>query len=268
MSTKQQKLQARRATKAKARSTVKKAQHQKDRQAAAKAASLKKESQIGYSIATKGVIETAQALRKTKAGKKGAKEATKEIKDMTNVEVLVGINEAIPVLAGVHGAIEVVGELALENKIDLLPHHVDMIEIFDRNVVQITEDINAIYELIEKGLTPDQYLEVFIHYIDTLANVYEFGIPEMLREVLKPQEQLINQYVREHKEPEESDVGYGMRAHEARMKRVAPLYRTPSIAADMTDPIHVPGEAVVGDLLDEDDFDGALAKPVNDPLTC
>jgi hypothetical protein len=263
MSTKQQKLQARRATKAKARSVAKKAQIQKDRQVSAKLAAAKKESQIGYSIATQGVIQTAEALRKGR-GKKGKNQIT----TMTNVEVLVGINEAIPVLAGVHGAMEVYSNLALEKKVEMLPHHVDMFETFDRNVVSITEDINAIYELIEKGLTPDQYLEVFIHYIDALANVYEFGIPEMLREVLKPAEALINQYVREHKEPEEADVGYGMRSHEARMQRVAPLYRTKSIAADLTDPIPVPGEASVGELVEDDDFSAELAKPINDPLTC
>ena len=266
MSTKQQKLQARRATKAKARSNVKKSQLQKDRQAAAKAASLRTDNQISHAIATKGVIQTAEALRRRRDGKKVV--GKDPVKSMTNVEVLVGINEAIPVLAGVHGAIEVFQNLALEGKVDLLPHHVDMIEQYDRNIVSITEDINAIYELIEKGQVPEDYLVLFVSYIDTLANVYEFGIPELMRDFLKPHEQLINQYVREHKEPEEGDNQYGLRAHETRMKRVAPLYRTTSIAADLVDPIHVPGEAIVGELVDDDDFSDTIAKQVHDPLTC
>ena len=248
MSTKQQK---RKAAKATARIKRVKAAAMKERVDIAKAASAKQDKALRYSLATEGLIKTAQALAKDK--KQGA---SKTVKTMTNIEALKIINESIPVLSGIHAAIEVADRLHKEGKIDQEIHQVEMVEEMDKLITLISEDVHALFELINAGRQPEDYADVFIHYVDLTASVFEFNIPQIMSLYLKPLEAQIDEYVVEHKLPEEDNLRYTLRAHEERLQRVAPLYRTKlePVSESVVDP-----EAQAA--ADE-------AKLTNDPLSC
>jgi hypothetical protein len=181
---------------------------------------------MNYRIATQGVLKTARELADN------PENAKVKLQEMTNNEVLKGIREMIPVLGGIHGGIEVACRLVDEKKLELLPHQAEIVENFDRKVVAVSEDIHAMYEFMEAGQTPDDYMSIFIHYIDILAEMVQFSIPEALEQLLSPIEDLVNEYVKEHRQEGETSVEFGMRISDERIDRVAPLYRTTQALED------------------------------------
>jgi hypothetical protein len=208
------------------------------------------EARLRYDIATKGVIQTALDL------KKDPKKATAEL---NNIEVLKGINDMIPILGNIHGVIEVTSKLVDMKKTELTVEEQSLVDIFDKQIVSVAEDVHAMFEFINKEQEVDEYISLFVHYTDTLAEIMQFNIPELMESVLRPRELLINEYVREHMHEGESNYEFGMRLHGERITRVEVLYRTVPAA---TEPMPT-NKPLVGDLVDEDAYEDIGAKQVN-----
>jgi hypothetical protein len=256
-----QKKKAANIERAKTQQQLGRRQEQQDRRSPqAKAA---RNARVGYAVATKGVIDTAKELQKD------PEFAKTKIKALTNIEVLTGINEMIPVLGGVHGGIEIVTRLSDMKKYDILPHQAEMIEAFDRKVISISEDIHAMYEFINAEKQVEDYMPIFIHYIDTLADVVQFAIPELMEGLLQPIEALINEYVNEHKAEGEHSSAFGARVSDERIVRIAPEYRTMRPLEDFLPDADAEGEAeptpLVGELQKVDEagaLEASLAKEI------
>lgn len=226
MSTKNQSLQKRKAAKAKAR--AKKVQHDKhvENTRIQQVASRRESQRLTAKIAREGTMKVAAEYHamKKRAGGKGDK--------LTTLEVVNGINKFIPVVGVLHGGIEVVYKLVAEGKITLTAAQTKFIEDYDRNTVKLSEDVSVILGLVEAGKQPEDYMSIFIHYIDIVAAMAEINIPDIRQFVFKDIEEMITDYVREHKLENEDNLAYGMRMHDARMKVVTPLYRTHTEALD------------------------------------
>lgn len=175
------------------------------------------EARLRYDIATKGVIQTALDL------KKDLKEATEKL---NNIEVLKGINDMIPILGNIHGVIEVTSKLVDMKKAELTEEQQALVVAFDKQIVSVAEDVHAIFEFINNEQEVEDYISLFVHYTDTLAEIMQFDIPALMEGVLRPLETLINEYVREHMHEGENNYAFGMRLHAERMNRVQVLYRT------------------------------------------
>ena len=206
------------------------------------------ESRLRYDIATKGVIQTALDLKKDIDGTKSK---------LNNIEVLKGINEMIPILGNIHGVVEVVGKLVDMKKTTLTEEEQTQIDIFDKQIVSVAEDVHAMFEFINKEQEVDEYISLFVHYTDTLAEIMQFNIPDLMAIVLRPREEMINEYVREHKHEGENNYDFGMRLHGERITRVQVLYRTVPAAAEPM-PTNNP---LVGELADA--YEDIGAKQVN-----
>jgi len=208
------------------------------------------EAKLRYDIATKGVVQTALDLKKDY-------QAVKE--SLTNVDVLKGINEMIPILGNIHGVLEVVEKLVAMKKVTLTAEEQALVDAFDKQIVSVAEDVNAIFVFINEEKEVEDYISLFVHYTDTLAEVMQFDIPGLMEVVLRPREEVINEYVREHSLEGETNYDFGMRLHGERIARVAAMYRT-------VQPVEAPAEGtmpVMGELLDSDAYEDIGAKQVN-----
>jgi len=206
------------------------------------------EARLRYDIATKGVIQTALDLKKDIDGAKSK---------LNNIEVLKGINDMIPILGNIHGVVEVTSKLVDMKKTVLTEEEQAQIDIFDKQIVSVAEDVHAMFEFINKEQEVDEYISLFVHYTDTLAEIMQFNIPDLMAIVLRPREELINEYVREHKHEGENNYEFGMRLHGERITRVQVLYRTVPAAAEPM-PTNKP---LVGELADA--YEDIGAKQVN-----
>jgi len=210
---------------------------------------------LALEVATKGIAEVAEDLRKQGA-------ASKHAKKLTNLNVIQGMHKMIPVFAVTHGSLEIVSDLVLEKRFTLDAEQIDLIENFDRNVVRIVENINAIYDLIDAGKKPFDYIEIYTDYPNTMAELSTIQIPDMHSLLLKPNQAAVDQYVKEHRLEGESQEGLSVRLHEKRMETVGPKYRTQElIHKDMTAPLQPDG------LVEDNDFDADdaidLAKDIS-----
>jgi hypothetical protein len=209
------------------------------------------EARLRYDIATKGVIQTALDLKQNK------QETTESL---TNVIVLQGINEMIPILGNIHGVIEVVEKLVGMKKIVLSEPQQAVIDAFDRQIVSVAEDVNAIFVFINKEQQVEEYIDLYVHYTNTLAEIMQFDIPAVMEETLRPNELVINEYVTEHKHEAETNYDFGMRLHGERIARVASLYRTVQPSGDV---IPEGAKPLEGELVDEDAYEDIGAKEIN-----
>jgi len=263
MSGKNQKAVQRKQAKAKARDAARKSkEHQAEQTkfAAQRKARAQADQQLSLEIATKGILAVAQDLAtQRKGGKKSGRK-------FTNVGILKMITETIPVFAHFHGLIEVADRLHTEKKITLTTEQLLEFAGYDRAVVGITEDINAMYDFIEVGKKPDDYMEIFTHYIDLMAEVMQLQIPSIYGGTMNGIKPLVDAFVKEHTPEDVTMVQFSYGLHEIRMNRVADQYRTgQTVHADMTAPLG-------GELVEEDDVDAdvaiELAKNIHDPVTC
>jgi hypothetical protein len=222
---------------------------QEARDAASPAGKEAAEARLRYDIATKGVVQTALDLKKDIDGAKSK---------LNNIEVLKGINDMIPILGNIHGVVEVTSKLVDMKKTVLTEEEQAQVDIFDKQIVSVAEDVHAMFEFINKEQEVDEYISLFVHYTDTLAEIMQFNIPDLMAVVLRPREELINEYVREHMHEGESNYDFGMRLHGERIARVQALYRTVPVVVAEPMPTNKP---LVGELVDE--YEDIGAKQVN-----
>lgn len=213
-------------------------------------ASEASEARLRYDIATKGVVQTAMDLKK---------DPKTVVDKLNNIEVLKGINDMIPILGNIHGVLEVVSKLVDMKKTTLTEEEETLVVNFDRQIVSVAEDVHAMFEFINKEQEVEEYMSLFIHYTDTLAEIMQFDIPGLMDGVLRPREEMINEYVAEHKHEAETNYDFGMRLHGERIARVQSLYRTLPVA-DATPAANKP---LVGELLPEDAYEDIGAVQVN-----
>lgn len=189
------------------------------------------EAQLEYELATKGIVATAQKYRGLVKNKDRNAEPPK------NVEIVKGMLDAINLLAPIHSSIEIADVLAAEGKFSFTAEELAKINNFDEYLVKIAEDMLALRLLMEEGQTFEDFGEIYIHYMDNVIEMVKFHAPETYGEVLKQHGQLITEYAREHKEPNETDMEFAMRMHDQRLAKVQHLYRTIT-------PVEIPEEAV------------------------
>lgn len=253
MANKQQSMQARKAQRQKAKA---KGRADKAKGAQRPATAQPTGSQLQYQIATKGIIATARRYRKAKR----AKDAHNG-KAPTNLEILQSQSQAIEMMCPVHAGIEVATILVAEGKLQLEQADYDAIAKFDEAIVKIAEDIQALQILIEAEQTFEDFWELHVEYIDKLADMFQFRIPEMM-EVMRPRSPVINQYVQEHTLPEENEMRFSMRIHHERLQRVAPKYRTiaqPEVPEDLAE------EAAEGEFIEAGEVSMAELHPATEP---
>lgn len=221
MGNKSQTLSAKKQAKAKARQ--KKIKHQsaisRSTQQQHVASVLREQSKI--KVSDRGVIGTAEYL---KAVRKKVDSGDQE--EITNKVVVEGIQEVIPKLLSIHAAVEVICELQKENKLTLSENDIKLIDQFDERIVKIGEDILTIQTFIEAGKKPEDYMAIFISYLDKLAMLFEKELEELFTTVMKPHETMVNEYVKEHTFEGESSFDFSMRYHTNRIDVVAEKYRT------------------------------------------
>jgi len=189
------------------------------------------------------------------------------------IETLVkGLNLVIPV----HAVIEVASRLNKEGVIDFSEADVLNITAFDKAVVRIAEDVNAIQILIEEGQGFEQFADVYISFMETMIEVTRDSATAVFNNTIKPHQEVIEEYYKEHGEPGLDQMQLSMVFHDQRMQTVAPMYAT--LPVDLTEGLDLDQDpdtclggldAQVGELLpaDEDDIDEMLnadkAKDIN-----
>ena len=218
------------------------------------------QKQLQRELALNGIVATANKYRNLITNKN----SNEEVPD--NKEVAMGILKIIEMLAPVHSAIEIANILQEEGNITLTDEDVQAMAEFDEPLVKITEDIMAIQTLMEEGQGFEDFAEIYISCFDNVAEIMHFRSDPILEQILKPNQGLIENYVKEHKEPGESEMTFAFRMHDERMKRVADLYKTVSAPLDIPEfneqGEEVPQEFIPADDVCDEDFDANI-KNVN-----
>ena len=222
--------QKRKQAKVKARQVaVQKKKHQ-ERVAIAQALSHHKNDIVGQ-VAREGTLSLAERLHHTKHKVDTAPQ------ELTVKEVLTAINEAVPLIAMIHGGVEVFNILAKEGKVEITEENKAIIDEYDEQMVKTSENVNAMISMIEAGKQPSDFMGIFIHYLDLIAQMLQESIPKIRQTIFTQNEQLIEEYSKEHLAAEENYLQQGLRFHELRMKEVAPLYRTKLPVIDDLEPM-------------------------------
>ena len=209
-------------------------------------------------LATKGIMAVADKYRglltDPDRGEKGP----------TNLEVTQGILKIIEMLAPIHSAVEIAVQLKEEGTILLSEDNMKAIDIFDEFLVKIAEDITAIRVLMEENQTFEDFAEIYVHCFDNVSEVMQFHARAVFDDLLKPNQEAIEVYAKEHIEPGETDMNYAFRMHDQRMEKVQPLYRTMEIPvmAD-TSADGIPQEFIPADELSDDELENDEPKDIN-----
>ena len=198
---------------------------------------------------------------------------------ITNTVVMQNINDVIPAMIRIHSGVEVFIRLADEKRIVVTQEEHVLIQTIDQQITHVTEDINAIVAFVSDKKEPEDYMEIFIHYTELLATLFESTVPGVMA-MITPHEGLIDQYANEHRNKEMPLFDFMRGLHCERMEKVFKLYHTPvSPAGDAAETLHaytpdnpMPVDPVVIDgvaedvegqdrpLIDEDVTDAVLAE--------
>lgn len=248
MGTKNQAMAAKRIQrKAAKKSGGKKVNHQ---QAAAKF-----DKKLESELFNNGALATLHKYRKQVKNTDGGGGEAPTNKQV--IETLVkGLNLVIPV----HAVIEVASRLNKEGTILFSEDDILNITAFDKAVVRIAEDVNAIQTLIEEGLGFVEFADVYINFMETMIEVTRDSANAVFNNTIKPHQEAIEEYYKEHGEPGLDQMQMSMVFHDQRMAVVAPMYATVSV--DLTAGLELePGtcvgglDAMAGELLPADQED-------------
>lgn len=226
-------------------------------------AAAKFDKKLETELFNNGALATLHKYRKqvkNPDGQSGEAPTNKQV-----IETLIkGLNLVIPV----HAVVEVADRLQKEGKFVFTAEDVLKITAFDKAVVKIAEDVSAIQTLIEEGMGFVEYADVYISFMETMIEVTRDTASSVFNDVVKPHQEIIEEYYKEHAEPGLNQMQASMVFHDQRMATVAPMYAT--LAVDLTEGLNLPGDdAQMGELLpaDETDIDEMLnadkAKDLN-----
>lgn len=300
MATKQTSLRASKQAKRQKRS--------KEKQAAARKESANNKHLIGRrgmskmmadaggseSIAEQARLRLKSMKKRVRQGHMTQAEFNKQTaieEEINNTVVMQNINDVIPAIIRVHSGIEVFIRLADEKRFEITPEQHVLIQTADQQITELTEDVNAIVAFVEDKKEPEQYMEIFMHYTELLAHLFEGTVPSIV-EMLTVHQDLIDTYAKEHRNEETPMFEYMRGLHCERMEKVFPLYHTPvSATGGAAEALHAytpenpmpsdpvievvaeEGEAQDPTLIDEDVSDAVLGEvpdleqDVEDPVT-
>lgn len=182
---------------------------------------------------------------------------------ITNKDVMQNIAEVIPAAVRVHSGVEILEILAGEKRFELSDEEVALIKQFDQQITALVEDINAVTVFVEDEKSPSDYMEVFMHYTELVARIFEVTIPGIML-LLNAHDAVIDQYANEHRDANLPVYNYMLRLHEERMTRVAPLYRTTQTV--VAEPMHAytPANPMPSDPVIDDDVEDAVLAATPD----
>jgi hypothetical protein len=205
-------------------------------------AKLYSEQATDESIADQANRRLKQLKKKVRQGKMTKAqfdEATSMEDKLTNVIVMQNINDVIPAIIRVHSGVEVFCRLADEKRFEITPEEQALINRCDEQITKVTEDINAIVAFVDGKKEPEDYMDIFMHYTEMLARLFDGTIPDIML-MLTPRKPEIDGYADEHHNKETTPIFEYMRTlHCERMEKVFPLYHTQvSAEGDAADVLH------------------------------
>lgn len=176
---------------------------------------------------------------------------------ITNKDVMQNISQVIPAAVRVHAGVEVLEILAGEKRFELSDDDLVLIKLLDQQLTSLVEDINAVTIFVEDEKVPSDYMEVFMHYTELVARIFEVTVPGVML-LLNAHDAAIDQYAHEHRDTNLPVYNYMLRLHEERMTRVAPMYRTTETV--IAEPVHeyTPANPMPSDPVIDDDIEDAV----------
>lgn len=226
MSSKKQSLQNKRAAKKQKRTKAKSKAANIARNTEKSLFGQATKSDVIKDVGTKGLIQTADDIRKEKG--RAQQILNKEVVEtITTKQVLETLNSTIPHLMSVSAGLEVTETIHKENNHNLPDDVKQVIIDFDKGCVRLAEDQDALFTLIESGQEPDEYMGFYVAHLNTLAEVMDISLPAVMDMVISPFGEEVDQFVTEHRQEGDTFTDLTQRYHEQRMLRIAPLYRTP-----------------------------------------
>jgi len=136
------------------------------------------------------------------------------------------IHETLDQVIKMHGGIAVYMILAEdESRFQITPENAARIETYERSVVRLVENVDAVVMLDQAKKLPEDYIELVIDMADVMRDLMVIN-HKPTYEMLQRKELEINRYITEHL-PTGADVfEYTRQLHEERIKKVGPLYVT------------------------------------------
>jgi len=200
---------------------AKKQQRAKNRKSGKKVTVRKlSDRKLQFELASKGIFATADKYKDLLKNK----ERGDKLPD--NKEVSMQLLKLIETFAPVHSAVELAELLSKEGKITWSDEITAMVNTLDEYIVKIAEDMAAIRILIEDDQTMEDFVEIYVHMYDNVTEAMHFHVRPVFETLLKPNQALIEEYTKEHKEPGQTDMDYAFELHDQRIGRVQHLYRT------------------------------------------
>lgn len=205
------------------------------------------DARLQQEVAKNGIRATADKYRNL------IKTAETEAKGPSNAEVTQSILKFVEILAPVHSAVEVTDILAKEGNILLTPEDHKAINTLDEFLVKVAEDMTAVRILMEENQTFTDFSEIYVHMLDNVAEIMQVHAPVVFGKVLQPNQTVIDEYTKEHKEPNEQAIQFAFRMHDQRMSRVQDLYRT--ITPVAVPEVEEPEEELLQEFIPADEVD-------------
>lgn len=145
---------------------------------------------------------------------------------ITRASFLRAIHETLDQVIKMHGGIAVYMILAEdESRFQITPENAARIETYERAVVRLVENVDAIVILDQAKKLPEDYIELVIDMADVMRDLMVIN-HKPTYEMLQRKEQEINRYITEHLPTGVDVFEYTRQLHEERIKKVGPSYAT------------------------------------------
>lgn len=164
------------------------------------------------------IRDSGELKRRRKAG-----EQTTDL--FTNLELLEGISSMIAMTVKLHSGVVVYLKLVDEKRFELSEEHRDLIEKYERLLVEFTEDVTVVVTLDRAGKQPEDYPEIVLHISDVMHQLM-MDYREPILALIETQKDALETYAQEHYQKELGMYAYMEELHEVRMQTVIPLYAT------------------------------------------
>lgn len=140
-------------------------------------------------------------------------------------DFLQGINGMITMSVKIHSGVAVLAKLVEEGKVTLNAEQQDIVDSYERSLVEFTEDVAVTLALTKLDKEPKDYPEIVLN----LTNVMDSLVMEHREKVLELLNEFYHQietFAAEHKPKDIEMYTYMSIIHEERLQHVLPLYKT------------------------------------------
>lgn len=186
----------------------------------------KRSAMSGFNDKTKNVYELVNDVRTQAKKVKGYKNTGGVIESgIDRTKFLKGVSESLDQMIKVHAGITVYLKLADEGRFVVTPEHTQLIEEYEREVVRMVENVDAIVLLDQAKKVPEDYVEIVLDTTDAIRNLMVI-LQQPVYDMLMPQQMEVDRYATEHLPTGMSVVEYMRTLHEDRIKVVGPSYQT------------------------------------------